>query len=105
MHLFFECSAATTRWFMIGIQWNVQGNIFQMLMQEKAQLNILGFMDLFMIATWCIWKERNDLVFNGKPPSPSAWEQRFMNEVRLHFCRFKPSFQRVISQWLNLCNR
>lgn len=101
IHLFFECSTSTTRWFMIGIQWTVQGSIFQMLTQKRAQLNIPYFMDLFMIAAWTIWKERNDLVFNGKPPSPTAWKQRFVNEVRLHFCRFNPSFQLVISQWLS----
>jgi hypothetical protein len=72
MHLFFECSMATTRWFLIGIQWTVHDSISQMLIQKKAQLNIPFFMDLFMIAGWCIWKERNDLVFNGKPPSPAT---------------------------------
>jgi hypothetical protein len=86
---------------MIGIQWFVQGSIFQMLIQKKAQLNIPCFMDLFMIAAWCIWKERNDFVFNGRPPSPAAWKQRFVNEAKLHFCRFKPNFQHVISQWSN----
>jgi hypothetical protein len=86
---------------MIGIQWTVQGSIFQMPTQKRAQLNIPCFMDLFMIAAWTIWKERNDLIFNGKPPSPTAWKQRFINEVRLHFCRFTPSFQLVISQWLS----
>jgi hypothetical protein len=73
-----------------------------MLTQKRAQLNIPYFMDLFMIAAWTIWKERNDLVFNGNPPSPTAWKQRFVNEVRLHFCRFNPSFQLVISQWLSI---
>jgi hypothetical protein len=101
LHLFFECSSVTTRWYMIGIQWSVQHNVFQMLEQKKAQLNIPCFMDLFMIAAWCIWKERNDFVFNGKPPSSADWKLRFVNEVKLHFCRFKPFFQHVISLWLN----
>lgn len=101
MHLFFECSSSTARWYWIGIQWTVQGTVFQMLTHMKAQLNIPHFMDLFMITAWCIWKERNDLVFNAKPPSLAAWKQRFMNEVKLHLCRFKPNFQHVITTWLN----
>lgn len=101
LHLFFECSTSTTRWFMLGIQCSVQGSIFQMLTQKRAQLNIPYFMDLFMIAAWTILKERNDLVFNGRPPSPATWKRRFVNEVKLHFCHFKPSVQHVISQWLS----
>jgi retron-type reverse transcriptase len=101
MHLFFECSSATTRWFLIGIQWTDYDSISQMLTQKKAQLNVPFFMDLFMIAAWCLWKERNDLVFNGKVPSPAAWKQHFVNEVKLHFCRLNSNVQHVISIWLN----
>ena len=28
MHLFFECTSSVTRWFMLGVQWGLQGSIF-----------------------------------------------------------------------------
>jgi hypothetical protein len=33
MHLFFECPASVIRWFIVNIQWNVQGSLHHMLIQ------------------------------------------------------------------------
>lgn len=88
LHLFFECISSATRWFILAFKWEVGDSISQMIIQKKEQLQIPFFMDLFMICAWCIWKERNDYIFNHKVPSPSAWKQCFISEVRLHLCRF-----------------
>jgi hypothetical protein len=45
-------------------------------------------MDLFLIAAWCIWTERNDFIFSNHVPSTAAWKARFISEVRLHLCRY-----------------
>jgi hypothetical protein len=102
MHLFFQCPSSITRWFAVGIQWDAQGDISQMIMQQKE--NFVGpyFMDLFMISAWCIWKERNDYIFNHKVPSLENWKQLFKNEVKLHLFR-KPFDKRVlIMNWINM---
>jgi hypothetical protein len=36
-------------------------------------------MEVFMIAAWCIWNERNAWIFNGKTPSLAAWKLSFAN--------------------------
>jgi hypothetical protein len=33
LHLFFECTSSAARWYATGIQWNLQINVTQMLMQ------------------------------------------------------------------------
>jgi hypothetical protein len=57
-------------------------------------------MDLFLIAAWCIWTERNDFIFSNHVPSTAAWKARFISEVRLHLCRYPPNCQNVIVLWL-----
>jgi hypothetical protein len=104
LHLFFECTSSESRWFAIGINWNLnlQGDVIQMLIEQKQQFVGPYFMDLFMIAAWCIWKERNDYIFNHKPPSISNWKQSFKNEVKLHLYRIPNHKRVVIMNWVNM---
>jgi hypothetical protein len=39
------------------------------------------FMEIFMIGAWCLWKERNNLIFNNKPPRLASWKVSFKEEV------------------------
>ena len=70
-HLFFDCSAAISRWFSIGIIWDDSLDINRKIENKKAEFGSLFFIEIFMEATWCIWKERNSLIFDGKIPRVS----------------------------------
>ena len=70
-HLFFDCSTAITRWFSIAIICNDSLDINQKIENKKAEFGSLFFIEIFMEATWCIWKERNSLIFDGKIPRVS----------------------------------
>jgi hypothetical protein len=48
-------------------------------------------MKIFMIGAWCIWNERNDLIFNGKPQCLAAWKLAFKAQVSDHLIRIKAS--------------
>jgi len=96
LHLFFECSSAAARWFALGIQWNTQPDICDMLCNQRLTAGRPFFMDFFMIATWTIWKERNDFIFNYKAPSIGSWKRAFKAEVNLHLLRIPPSKRPVI---------
>ena len=100
MHLFFECTSSVARWFVLGWQWSVQGSLFQMLKQQNRHVQSAFFMEI-MVAAWCLWKERNDYVFNNKVPSVQAWKRRFASEVKLHLCRIREDLHVQIMNWLN----
>jgi len=100
-HLFFSCSSSNCRWFVLGIIWNDAGNIFEKLSTVKQAFPFPFFMEVVMIGAWCIWKERNALIFNGKAPNLSTWKIDFKREVRGHLCRIKTSLHDSISSWLD----
>jgi hypothetical protein len=58
------------------------------------------FMEIFMIGAWCIWKQRNDVIFDRNVPCLSAWKVAFKTQVLDHFVRLKPSLHSSIKVWL-----
>jgi hypothetical protein len=73
-HLIFECSAAVCRWFALGISWSNSSSFPQKIYLAKQAFPHPFFMEIFMIAAWCIWTERNKLIFSNKPPGLSTWK-------------------------------
>ena len=55
------------------------------------------FMEIFMIAAWSIWKERNDLVFNAISPALDSWKNRFTSDFNLLVHRTKGDLHTFIS--------
>jgi hypothetical protein len=43
----------------------------------KQEFSQPFFMEIFMIAAWCLWNERNVLIFNGKAPRVASWKASF----------------------------
>jgi hypothetical protein len=101
LHLFFECSASVSRWYSIGIQWNIQQDVEQMILQQKNKFAGPFFLDLVMIAAWSIWKERNEYIFNHKPPSLNGWKRIFKTEVNLYLFRLPQHKRFLVMAWLN----
>lgn len=63
MHLFFECSFGLVDGMcLVGSGQYIHDSLFQVIIQLRSGYS-------FMAVAWCIWKERNDLVFNDKVPS------------------------------------
>ena len=54
MHNFFKCSYSITRWFALNMQWSIQVLFFQMITQQNLHMGMPFFMEIFMIAAWCI---------------------------------------------------
>jgi hypothetical protein len=99
-HLFFDCHSAACRWFALGITWNAHLNIHQKIQAAKLDFAQPFFMEIFMIGAWCIWNERNDLIFNGKPPCLAAWKSAFKAQVSEHLIRIEASLHPSILLWL-----
>ena len=79
-HLFFCCP--------LGIHWDFAGDCFQMMKQAKQQFHHPFFMEIFIIAAWQIWKQRNNFIFDRGSPSLESWKRLFCEEARLQACRF-----------------
>jgi hypothetical protein len=95
-HLFFTCPSSVTRWFALGISWNEDANIHEKLHLAPLDFMYPFFMEIVMIGAWCIWNERNALIFNGKVPSLHSWKAAFKKEVNDHFIRIKPSLHQSV---------
>jgi hypothetical protein len=66
-------------------------------------------MELFMIAAWNIWKERNKKLFEGVDPQLASWKARLKTDLSLLVHRTKPDLHSQINQliatlWLSLCS-
>jgi hypothetical protein len=100
-HLFFECQAAASRWFALGIIWLDSVSIFQRIISAREASPHPFFMEFFMIAANCIWVERNKFIFEGIAPGLGSWKAAFKKEVSVHLYRIKPSLLPSIQSWLN----
>lgn len=65
---FLIAPSAISRWFALGIVWNEGANIHGKLLQGKSDFPYPFFMEVFMIGAWCIWKERNALIWQNSKP-------------------------------------
>ena len=57
-----------------------------MMKQTKQQFHH-SFMEIFIIAAWQIWKQRNNFIFDRGHPSLESWKHLFCEETRLQACR------------------
>lgn len=54
------------------------------------------FLEIFTVAAWGIWKERNNKHFRGVPPSHGSWLARFKNDFAMMVHRANIKFEPFI---------
>jgi len=79
----------------LGIQWNLAAGFFQMMVQAKQQFQSPFFMEIFTIASWQIWKQRNDTIFDRGRPSFNSRKVLFLEEAKLQAQRFLDEAKRA----------
>ena len=62
-HLFFFCPFSQHYWQHLRIAWNPDLEFFQIAVLARIQFNQRGFLEIFFIAAWHIWKQRNGKIF------------------------------------------
>lgn len=68
-HLFFFISPFSIRcWQHLGIVWNHNLDFFQMVVLARLWFGRKGFLEIFSIASWHIWKLRNGHMCRMKDP-------------------------------------
>jgi hypothetical protein len=73
----------------LGINWNLDLPFHSMMEEAKSQSTLIFFMEFFIIASWTIWKQRNDFIFNRGVSSFLNWKRSFCNEAYLQSSRMK----------------
>lgn len=95
-HLFFHCSFSKQCWDGLGITWQIHGDRLDLIERAKIAWSRPMFTEIFVVAAWSIWKERNNLLFNGITPSTTAWKSRFIEDFNLLVHRTKTVFHSFI---------
>ena len=90
-HLFFDCPATITRWFVLRITWEEDATIYQKKITAKGSFAYPFFMEVFMIGASCLWNERNTLIFDSKAPNFNSWKATFKKEVTAHLFKITQS--------------
>jgi hypothetical protein len=99
-HLFFSCPFALECWQTIGIQWQLNAPFFQMMELARQDFNHHFFMEIFIIATWHIWKQRNGKIFENCQASIDSWKRNIKEECSLQAQRMKASLKLHFLAWL-----
>ena len=86
-HLFFICSFSQACWRFLGIHWNLASDFLKTTMQAKHQLRNPFFMEMFIIASQHIWKQRNKFILDKGRPSFISWKSSFYEEANLQAFR------------------
>lgn len=76
-HLFFKCPFSAAFWEKLNIGWPDLDDRLQMLHAAKNTWLRPMFMEVFIVAAWSIWKERNNKHFGGIAPEiPGGTDSR-----------------------------
>lgn len=101
VHLFIHCPFAQSCWSLLGLQIGY-GGAFDTLEQLKLQLGVPFFMEIIVLMCWCIWMQRNDLMFKGIQPSQDSCRSHYVKEFVLVILRAKSRYKPLMSSWLEV---
>ncbi|KAG2655638.1 hypothetical protein PVAP13_1KG026000 [Panicum virgatum] len=101
LHLFFRCPFSQACWLFLGIDWDLTLDPYLMFLRAREAFNSVIFREVVIIATWCIWCHRNDIIFYGSSLSFSSWRCAFLKEMNAVTLRVKPQLKEKIVTWLN----
>ncbi|XP_020174866.1 uncharacterized protein [Aegilops tauschii subsp. strangulata] len=97
-HLFFHCEFSKACWGKLGIAWPIHGNRVQLLHAAKNTWGGPMFMDVFIVASWSIWKEHNNMLFRSVTSTIDGWSQRFKGDFGMMRHRIKEALVPFVDQ-------
>lgn len=100
-HLFFDCPLARRCWNKLNVTWTMDNDISARIINTRMVTALPYFMEIFLIASWELWKLRNRWIFDGIHPTFSRWLQNFKSEVSLQAHRLNDSDRLIVRLWLD----
>jgi len=100
-HLVFQCPFSELCWDFLHIGWDHTLDFFQTMIKAQQDFGQPFFMEVFSIAAWEIWKQRNGYIFRNKIPSFKAWKTCFIDTIKWQLLRCKESERSVVLAWLD----
>lgn len=85
-HLFFDCPFSAWCWRLMQIHWDSSVPLPTRLQLAKSAFGSPIFMELVIVAAWCISTTRNSIIFYGKAPSLGHWKLSLREELSLSLC-------------------
>jgi hypothetical protein len=101
MHLFFHCNFSIRIWNYLQIEWEPGPTLEVIVTAAMRKFNKPFFSEVVIIALWHIWKQRNDVIFQGIMPSFRGWKSRFVLDLSLHKHRVKEKHVQSLSRWID----
>ena len=100
-HLLFSCPFSQGFWWNLGIEWNTDMGIHDLIIAAKQRYQLDFFMEIMIVGSWSIWNQRNGWIFEGIPCSITECRYDFNKTFKLTMLRAKPSLKDGMSSWID----
>lgn len=99
-HLFFHCAFSKICWRHLGIEWGDNDHRLNLVDHGKNRWTRPMFIEIFLVAAWSLWKERNNNYFRQVAPTFESWRGRFTKDFSDISYRAKESKRQFITAFL-----
>lgn len=62
-HLFFTCSFSQWCWQLLNIQWHMNMEIKERIVQGRRDFESIIFREVLLVVIWAIWTHQNEVIF------------------------------------------
>ena len=95
----FECPFSQSRWNTIPINWNLNSQPLDMVIEAREAFGSIIFREIFITACWIVWLIRNSVIFYNGQINLITWNTRFKEELGYVCAKAKASGQSLLNSW------
>lgn len=99
-HLFFGCAFSTTCWNTLGIQWDTNLGLQDMIDRANASWHKPLFQECIFLSSWNIWKLRNRVYFDGIAASHGEWLRMLKSDLEILRFRVSPELSSFLEGFI-----
>ena len=101
-HVFFSYPFPQHCWSTINFHWDVALPLRERFVKERELQRLTFFTEVVLIASWKLWKLRNDKIFQRRDPTHILWLANFKNRCLVQSIRlFKEDLKSSFLFWLD----